>query len=212
MQAQQPGRGLKRPLIARVLIWVSVLLLVGGFVMDMLGVFTLVRTVRTLDAECTPPAAEDVQRCADLNRRPPGSLEPLFVAGTGTLMLGMILLPATLIGGMLLQGSGLKRQMAERGRPGTATIMQLRDTGLSVNDNPQADFYLHVQPADGSPPFRSVARKLVSRLSIPQPGWTVPVQYDPSDTSRVMIVGEAQDPRFASSGPPPGDGAWPGNA
>jgi hypothetical protein len=92
----------------------------------------------------------------------------------------------------------IARRLAQRGRPGTGVIVGLRDTGYTVNDNPRVDIVLQVRPKDGSASFITVARELVSRLSIPKAGMTVPVLYDPGDPSLVTVV-EPDHPRWAAS-------------
>ena len=74
-------------------------------------------------------------------------------------------------------------------RPGTATIMAVRDTGMTVNENPSVAFDLQVTDAAG---FTYVVThtQIVSRLQVGgmQPGATVNVMIDPADRNRLAIV------------------------
>ncbi len=79
-------------------------------------------------------------------------------------------------------------QILATGKPATAKILQLRDTGITINRDPVAEFVLEVYPGT-DPPFRAHTRALISRLEVPQaqPGRIVPVKYDPQQRTRVAI-------------------------
>lgn len=70
-----------------------------------------------------------------------------------------------------------------------ATILNMWDTGVTLNDNPQVGLLLEVHPAGGQP-YQVQTKSLVSRLKIPmvQIGNVVPVKYDPSDPSKVVLA------------------------
>jgi hypothetical protein len=74
------------------------------------------------------------------------------------------------------------------GRPGSATITAVRDTGLTINDNPTVEFDLAVA-LDGGAPYDVTHRQTISRIAIPsfQPGATIPVRVDPADRQSLMI-------------------------
>jgi hypothetical protein len=69
-----------------------------------------------------------------------------------------------------------------------ATILNMWDTGVTMNDNPQVGLLLEVHPA-GAQPYQVQTKSLVSRLKIPmiQIGSVVPVKYDPRDPSKVVL-------------------------
>jgi uncharacterized protein DUF3592 len=92
----------------------------------------------------------------------------------------------------LVRGGAQNRQLLQTGESATATIVELHDTGVSVNDNPQVELVLDVVPA-GRPPFRATTRTLISRLqtSQVQPGMQVLVKFDANDTSKVALAGFA---------------------
>lgn len=85
------------------------------------------------------------------------------------------------------QQADAQRLMAT-GLIGQAVVQQLRDTGLTVDDNPQVEFELLVS-VDGRPSYPVVHRQVVSRLVLGnfQPGAAIPVRIDPADRSRVLI-------------------------
>ncbi|UZR27149.1 DUF3592 domain-containing protein [Methylococcus mesophilus] len=79
-------------------------------------------------------------------------------------------------------------EILRTGRPATARIVGLADTGITINQNPVAEFVLEVQPDQG-PPFEAKTKALISHLEVPlaQPGRTVPVKYDPQRHDRVAL-------------------------
>ncbi len=74
------------------------------------------------------------------------------------------------------------------GKPATATIERLIDTGTTINNDPVVDFVLTVTPPEGDP-WEAHSKALVGRLDVPgfQPGRVVPVKFDPKDRSRVAL-------------------------
>lgn len=80
------------------------------------------------------------------------------------------------------------QQLMSEGRVGRATITAIRDTGTTVNENPQIEFDLRVS-VDGGSPYPAQHRQIVSRLVIGsfQPGATVPVRVDPADPQSLLI-------------------------
>ena len=95
---------------------------------------------------------------------------------------------ASVLGDMQAQNATSQRLMAT-GRQGTATVTAIRDTGLTVNENPQVELDLQVT-VDGGAPYAVTHRQVVSRVAIPafQPGATVPVRVDPADPHTLLIA------------------------
>ena len=90
-----------------------------------------------------------------------------------------------------VKGQTLTRELMQgKGRPAQALILQIRDTGVTLNENPQVEFSLEVRP-EGASPYQAQTTALVSRLSVQkyQPGAIISVLYDPSDPSRVAVIG-----------------------
>ncbi|HEX6390033.1 MAG TPA: hypothetical protein VFZ89_11310 [Solirubrobacteraceae bacterium] len=89
-----------------------------------------------------------------------------------------------------MQGDAQKAQyLAVSGRPGTARIDAVRDTGITINDNPTVEFDLAVS-IDGAEPYAVTMRQNISRIAIGsfQPGATVPVKVDPADPQSLVIA------------------------
>jgi hypothetical protein len=81
-----------------------------------------------------------------------------------------------------------KRKQAEElfttGAKGAGTVVQVQDTGMTVNDNPRIKMTFRVEPLDGSPGFDTEKTTTVSRVQIPRQGDRYPVWYDPQDSSK----------------------------
>jgi hypothetical protein len=92
--------------------------------------------------------------------------------------------------GMVDRFTGEKeaRQIRATGVPAEATVVQIWDTGVTVNNDPVVGFLLDVQPSNQGP-FQARTKALVSRLAVPrvQPGAHLRVFFDPKDTTRVAI-------------------------
>jgi hypothetical protein len=88
-----------------------------------------------------------------------------------------------------MQAEGTKAQhLMTSGRVGSATITAVRDTGMTINDNPTIELDLAVS-VDGAAPYAATHRQTISRIAIPsfQPGATIPVRVDPADQSSLII-------------------------
>lgn len=72
------------------------------------------------------------------------------------------------------------RRVRREGQRATAEILEMWDTGTTINENPVVSFRLEVHPIAGAP-FVAETQQLVSRLRIQKykPGTTVDVRYDP---------------------------------
>ena len=90
-----------------------------------------------------------------------------------------------------------KRKVAEQlmatGSRGAGTVVQVQETGMTVNDNPRIKMTFRVEPLDGSPAFDAMKTRTVSRVQIPRQGDRYPVWYDPQDTSKWMYATIADD-------------------
>lgn len=80
---------------------------------------------------------------------------------------------------------GSKKRKAEdlmaTGTKAVGTIVHVRDTGTTINDNPRVEMTFRVQPLDGSAPFEASKTKTVSRVQIPQAGQRYPIWFDAED-------------------------------
>ena len=87
---------------------------------------------------------------------------------------------------MGLFGKSKKQKAADlmaSGSKGVGTVVSVRDTGMTVNDNPRVEMVFRVEPLDGSPTMDLTKKTTVSRVEIPRQGDRYPVWYDPQDTS-----------------------------
>lgn len=80
-------------------------------------------------------------------------------------------------------------KLLSTGVPAQALVMQLADTGVRLNDNPQVKLVLEVHPM-GQPPYQVETTAFVSMLKLAQiqPGQTINVRYDPADPSKVALA------------------------
>lgn len=90
---------------------------------------------------------------------------------------------------------GLMKQSQERqallatGMPAMGRVLQLADTGMLVNNNPQVRIVVEVQ-MPGRPPYQADTTMVVSMLAVPrvQPGCMVNLRVDPMNPSRIAIL------------------------
>ncbi len=127
---------------------------------------------------------------------------------------GLIPLVAALLGG---RAANAKRADAERlvatGARGVGTIIDVRDTGMTLNDDPRVTVVMQVTPEGGGPTVERRKSMFVSRVAIPQVGQRFPVWYDPADSRRWVFgvdvePGAPADVRalFDSAAAPPAAG------
>jgi hypothetical protein len=88
----------------------------------------------------------------------------------------------------LFKNSARNRQILATGESAQAVIISAADTGVTINDCPQARLTLEVRPA-GRPPYMAETTFLVGRLQtgMIMPGMSVQVRFDPADPSRVAV-------------------------
>jgi len=87
---------------------------------------------------------------------------------------------------MGLFGKSKKEKAADlmaSGSKGVGTVVSVRDTGMTVNDNPRVEMVFRVEPLDGSATMDLTKKTTVSRVEIPRQGERYPVWYDSADTS-----------------------------
>jgi hypothetical protein len=80
------------------------------------------------------------------------------------------------------------RKVLVEGVSGEATIVQIRQTGVMVNHQPQAALTLDVR-VPGWEPYQVEAKMVIPIVNVPQfqPGAVVPVKVDPDDHSKVAL-------------------------
>jgi hypothetical protein len=84
-------------------------------------------------------------------------------------------------------------ELLESGSKGAGTVLGVRDTGTTINDNPRIVMSFRIEPLDGSPAFDVEKKTTVSRVEIPRQGDRYPVWYDPADTDTWMYATIADD-------------------
>jgi hypothetical protein len=97
-------------------------------------------------------------------------------------------------------GMTMPDSLRQHGITASAKILDIWDTGWTVNDNPAIGMHVEVHPTD-RPAFRAtIDRYLVSRISLAQvqPGNTIQVRFDPSNPSVVAVDDQAADDGGAS--------------
>jgi hypothetical protein len=109
-----------------------------------------------------------------------------------TFSVAMLILLAGFIAGAValsrfLRDVRLHSALMRSGSPGTGEILAIRDTGITVNDNPRIELRLRVTPSGGMPAFETMLRITVSRLALPRVwGDRLAVRFDPHRPDRVV--------------------------
>ena len=88
-----------------------------------------------------------------------------------------------------MSGVSEARAIQKVGEAASATVVQVWDTGITVNNDPVIGLKVTVQ-RPGREPYEAIINKsLVSRIHVPQfqPGSQVPVRVDPQDPARVAL-------------------------
>jgi hypothetical protein len=93
-----------------------------------------------------------------------------------------ILFALSMIGlmGSLIGGWAVNRRVLRDGERAEALVMEIWDTGSTINEHPVVGFRLQVEPLSGAP-FEAKTERVIPRLMVPniQAGTRVPVRYDP---------------------------------
>jgi hypothetical protein len=89
------------------------------------------------------------------------------------------------------------------GKLATAEIVSVKDTGVTMNNNPMVELELRVEPAD-EPPFAATAKTFVSRINPTHyaPGGVALVRYLPTDKTQVAVDADAKPFTRKSDGAP----------
>lgn len=104
----------------------------------------------------------------------------------------------------LVIGWMTNRSLRSHGRPARATLLEIRDTGTTVNQNPLAHLKLRVEPED-MPAFEAETEQVIGRLQIPQfqPGVKLAVRYDPESHEVALDRNAAVQATAPDSASPP---------
>ncbi len=90
--------------------------------------------------------------------------------------------------GSLFRGMAVKNKLMKTGVSASARILQVSDTGVTVNNSPQIKLLLEVTPPSGMP-YQVETKELISRLSTSsfQVGNVLPVKVDLDNKNLVAI-------------------------
>jgi len=88
-----------------------------------------------------------------------------------------------------ISGVAETRRLQESGLPASARILEIWDTGITVNNDPVIGMRVEIDRTDGTAYPAVIPKSLISRLDVPrfQPGATVQVRVDPQDPARVAL-------------------------
>jgi hypothetical protein len=126
-----------------------------------------------------------------------------FIGGGGGIVL-------SIVGAFLLVGSYFRKKAARdamiraSGVAGVATIAQMRDTGVTVNDNPRVEFHLTID-LPGQRQYTMTTTRLVGRLQVGRLGIgrSFPCSVLPNERDAIVVD---FDRDATPSGPPPATG------
>lgn len=90
--------------------------------------------------------------------------------------------------GSTFKGMASNRNVMQTGVSAPAVILAVQDTGVTMNDNPQARIRLRVMPMGGDA-FEAEVTQIVGRFQVAMlvPNASVMVKYDPNDKTKVAI-------------------------
>ena len=90
--------------------------------------------------------------------------------------------------GSTYKGMSSNRNVLQTGVSAPAVILSVQDTGVTMNENPQARIRLRVMPMVGEP-FEAEVTQIIGRFQVAMlvPNASVMVKYDPGDKTKVAI-------------------------
>lgn len=100
---------------------------------------------------------------------------------------------------------GPDQALLTTGAAAQATIVDVEETGVEVNNRPQVNLVMEVRPADGTQAFFANAKVLIpwNNPMAYTAGTVLDVRYDPADTTRVAIAGHPKAYGAAPAAPAP---------
>jgi hypothetical protein len=92
-------------------------------------------------------------------------------------------------------GTTMPADLREHGVAAKATILDIWDTGWTVNDDPVVGLRLEVQPPEGAAFQATIKRYVISRIAAAQPriGQVIRVRFDPKDPNVVAVDNESDN-------------------
>ena len=117
---------------------------------------------------------------------------------TGAIIVAATFIPMGLAPLLLLPlrrlGRSKTEELEEKGKHAPGVVTAVRDTGVTINENPRVHVDVRVE-SPGEAPFSVTHTATISRVSLPRAGDRVTVIYDPGDHSKAEV-------RFAPAPPP----------
>ena len=120
-----------------------------------------------------------------------GNMTTMIIAitcGGMLLTIVLIIVITRFTKGMIKKTVGVDQGVLQNGIPAQAKILNIQQTGVMLNNQPQVAFDLEVyQPGRG--PYRAQAKAVIPIVNIPQyqPGVEVPVKVDPNNPAQVVL-------------------------
>jgi membrane protein implicated in regulation of membrane protease activity len=101
---------------------------------------------------------------------------------------GLLPLFAGLVGGRLVAAKqAMAGELMRSGVKGIGTIVEVADTGTTINDNPRIVIRMRIAPLDGSAPVERAKKATVSRVAVPRVGERYPAWFDRADPEKWMF-------------------------
>ncbi|MBM7841582.1 hypothetical protein [Herpetosiphon giganteus] len=82
---------------------------------------------------------------------------------------------------------GPNKKLLQQGLPGQARIINVYETGLRINRNPQIGLVLEISGPLGQ--YQTETKAVIPMISIPQfqPGAVLPIKIDPSNRNNIAL-------------------------
>jgi hypothetical protein len=125
-------------------------------------------------------------------------MEPLMrIMGGAWVGVGVVLL---VIAQFVASAAAHKQRLLHTGKPGRATILEVVDTGVTVNRNPRVRLHVRIE-VDGEPAVEGTHAVTVSRLEVPRTGEVYDVRFDPQNPNDFVFAASSAGRRAAIAAP-----------
>jgi len=125
-------------------------------------------------------------------------LQPAEDGGQGWFVFfGAMFLLTPALGILSLPFVGLRRMrvkaLMENGVQGVGELLDIQDTGVTINNNPRVRMRFRIEPLHGTfAPYEATKTATVSRLNLPRVGDKYPVWIDPDDHQKFIFATGSQ--------------------
>ncbi|HVQ06977.1 MAG TPA: DUF3592 domain-containing protein [Allosphingosinicella sp.] len=110
-----------------------------------------------------------------------------FAGGLLPLVLGLVL------GRVGAAKQAMAAELMRTGVKGIGTIVEVGDTGMTVNDNPRIVIRMRIEPDDGSAAVERSKKAIVSRVAVPRAGERYPAWFDRADPDKWMFATDMEE-------------------